>query len=292
MGLYIDNQNLLCISHTIDNPKEYSQELSGYTITNTDRVLAVLHKKQIKQIHFKDIGSSMAVFYISGRKKTIYDNWKHLSVDGALTALLFFKSYSETRKSSYAFLYKYPSNNINILNTQLGLLKLPAKALQTEEGLIITTEREPQNNDNTLGTMHDIVSFLYILTLLYGKFDIKDGLLHSAAIHMPLFGSYLKDQNIFDTLIFGLQQQGIFLDKRIEESNNGIIYQLSITDYEVLASFAHFHKVIAKIEKISTLDKLLYHTQLLIHHLDKEDLLDETMRSILQQQVIKTLVKA
>jgi hypothetical protein len=87
---------------------------------------------------------------------------------------------------------------------------------------------------------------------------------------MPLFGAYLKDEKFFDTIIYFLQQHGVFVEKHIEEMNDGIVYQISIRDYEILECFALYHKNIAKITKISTLDKLEYQHSLITAFIGEE----------------------
>ncbi|HCY20363.1 TPA: hypothetical protein DIC40_00530 [Patescibacteria group bacterium] len=58
-------------------------------------------------------------------------------------------------------------------------------------------------------------------------------------------------QEYLDEIIIQLQQQGLFLKKDLVETNNGIIYQISSNDWELLEVFAKWHEAIEKFEKIS-----------------------------------------
>jgi hypothetical protein len=48
-----------------------------------------------------------------------------------------------------------------------------------------------------------------------------------------------------------LQSAGIFVKSDVLDTNNGVVYQMSSTDYELLEIFAGWYKSIEKIEKIS-----------------------------------------
>jgi hypothetical protein len=169
-----------------------------------------------------------------------------LNTAGAINALTLYKWYDESTAKHYAFLYKYPTNNINILNTQLQLLGIQANIYKTDKWLIVDTTIAKNTIESDITNIDTIISYLFVLTILYGKMDIKDTSLMGIKIHIHLFGAYLKEQAIFDTLLYFLQTKGIFLQKSIVQSNDGIIYQISSQDYEILAAFAHLYKSIAK----------------------------------------------
>jgi hypothetical protein len=98
------------------------------------------------------------------------------------------------------------------------------------------------------------LSFLFGLVLLYGKFDVKNEELASCKIQLPLFGQYLKHADILDGMIKQLQEHGMFLKSDKLQTSNGIIYQISCTDYEVLEVFAKWYESVEKFEKITKRD--------------------------------------
>jgi predicted nuclease of restriction endonuclease-like RecB superfamily len=76
----------------------------------------------------------------------------------------------------------------------------------------------------------------------------------SVKIQIPLFGQYLKYGEMFDKIIFNLQKDEFFLKSDKLETNNGIIYQISSNDYELLEIFANWYKAVEKFEKITKSD--------------------------------------
>jgi hypothetical protein len=98
------------------------------------------------------------------------------------------------------------------------------------------------------------MSFLFALFLVYGKFEIKKSELLGVKIQVPLFGQYLRYQEQSDGMVTILQNAGIFIKTDVLETNNGVVYQMSSTDYELLEIFAKWYESIEKIEKISKRD--------------------------------------
>lgn len=90
--------------------------------------------------------------------------------------------------------------------------------------------------------------------MVYGKFEIKKSELLGVKIQIPLFGQYLRYQEQFDRMIIILQDAGIFVKTDVLETNTGVVYQISTTDYEFLEIFAKWYESIEKIEKISKRD--------------------------------------
>ena len=89
---------------------------------------------------------------------------------------------------------------------------------------------------------------------MYGKFDAKNGVLASLKIQIPLFGQYLGIQEKFDEIVSFLMKNGLFMKADKLQTSNGIIYQISCKDYEVLELFAKWYEPVEKFEKISKLD--------------------------------------
>jgi hypothetical protein len=100
----------------------------------------------------------------------------------------------------------------------------------------------------------DFVSKLFGFAFFYGKLDLKNDDLKSVKVHIPLFGQYLSQKEVLDQEILDQQKNGLFIKTSVQENNDGLVYQITITDYEILQSFANFLKPIAKINKISKYD--------------------------------------
>jgi hypothetical protein len=101
------------------------------------------------------------------------------------------------------------------------------------------------------------LSFLLGLIHLYGKLDIKNGELLSIKAHIPLFGQFLKYEQLLDNMKNTLAAQGMFINTSIQKNNEGIVYQISCNDYEILQNIAQYHKGIENINKIPKYDLML-----------------------------------
>lgn len=292
MTIHIDENRLLVSSEELQTTKKYIQHIQWYAVESYDKTVLVLHKKQCKEVHFKELGDTMQAIYISTRAKHLFENIESLDVTGAISWLLFFQWINEKLWNTYNYLYKYPHWQANILQNQLSLLDIPATVSLVDDSYVAVSSSTKGSLEYDKNNMWPLMSFLYILTLIYGKFTIQQDCLHSATIHMPLFGAYLKDEKFFDTIIYFLQQHGVFIEKRIEEMNDGIVYQISIRDYEILECFALYHKNIAKITKISTLDKLKYQRSLISTFLSEQwyEITDNVTGAI-DNNIIKFLSK-
>jgi len=87
--------------------------------------------------------------------------------------------------------------------------------------------------------------------LLYGKLDAKKGELSSIKIQIPLFGQYMRHGEILDNIIQEIENQGIFFKTDKLTNNNGMTYQISSNDYELLEIFAKWYEPVEKFEQIS-----------------------------------------
>ncbi|HBB04781.1 TPA: hypothetical protein DCZ39_08020 [Patescibacteria group bacterium] len=97
----------------------------------------------------------------------------------------------------------------------------------------------------------DILGYLFGLMLIYGKWEAKSKELNSIKIQIPLSGQHLVHEEDFDIIIKILQDKGIFLKADKLPNKNGITYQISSNDYELLEIFAQWYEAVEKFEKIS-----------------------------------------
>ena len=221
MELLIDKNKVLCLSAVQNTSKEFKHTIEWSLFADYDKLIPIEHKKQRKTLQFKELSDKMSICYVSNRTQNISDSIKNLDSTWATAALGLFKGMDESTNKRYAFLYKYPTNNINILNHQLLILGLNISTHKTDKGVIVQLPEKSQGSigfDDT--NVNTTTSFLFMLTLLYGKFDIREWALHSIKIHIPLFGAYLKDQKIFDTIIFEADNQV-----------NTLVYELPVVFY-------------------------------------------------------------
>jgi len=94
-------------------------------------------------------------------------------------------------------------------------------------------------------------SLLFMLMLLYGKMDTKNNELIAIKIQIPLFGQFLKYEEQFDNMKKQLAEEEIFINTSSQKNADGIIYQISCNDYELLSMIAKYYEPVEKFEKIT-----------------------------------------
>lgn len=255
MNIQIDKNNLLTIfNENIPQNKEYTYNVSGYTFSDFDTGIIVLHKKEWKIINLKNLGDNMNVIYLAQRPEiqTPFDK------EGFIKGLYLFDSFDENTGEKYYFIPKFAEKEIEVTNKKLEQLGISAKIEKSEKWCLITWNLKPQEH------RWKYLSFLLALMFLYGKMDIKNNELIAVKIHIPLFGQFLKYEENFDNMKKELAEEGIFISTSIQKTNDGIIYQISCNDYEVLKNVANYTKGIEKIDKIPKHDLTLEYKNQLI----------------------------
>ena len=240
MKIEIDKNNLLTISNeSIPQTKEYTYTTGGYTFSDFDKWIIVLHKKEIKIINLKNLGDNMSVVYVAPRKEIItpfdheaFTNWMCL-----------FDGFDETSGKKYFFIPKFAEKNLESINNICKKLGIQTQIKKTEKWFFVEENSKKTENTNNL-------SFLYALVVLYGKLEIKKDELIAIKAHIPLFGQFLNYEEFFSHIQKDIANQGIFISTSSQKSNDGVVYQISCNDYEVLKNIAEYHKGIENINKI------------------------------------------
>jgi len=239
--MFIDKNNLLCQSQPTNKTKEYKYIIDGYNIQDFDKPIYIYHKKQIKIINFKDLGDKMAVFYINQHPTKLPTK---LNTKSFILAFNLYPWFDEETGTKYGFLPKFSHHKIDTTNTILTKLKQKT-SLQNTDKWICSSIFQDDFQDI------DYISFLFGLTLLFGKFDIKNNDLKSAKFHLPIFGQHIFPKDLLTKIQQQLQKQWIFIQTSYQETNDGETIQITITDYQILQSFAKFLLPIENINKIS-----------------------------------------
>jgi len=221
MKLSIDQHGFLSIEHLeIPQIKQYTYQVAWFQFSDWDKGMVVLHKKDFKILNLKHFGDGMNLIYVKNNK--IWNLNLNKNIVGQGYGL--FMGFDEV-SGEQKYFWPGARGNLDFI--------VPAPCSWN------------------FVSLEEKLSLLYGLTLLYGKFESKNGELMSIKIQIPLFWQYLKYQENFDHLILELQKQGVFIKKDLVDSNNGIIYQMSSNDWELLQIFAKWHEAIEKFEKIS-----------------------------------------
>ena len=240
MNIQKDNNNLLTIfNESIPQTKEYTYHVSGYTFSDFDKWIIVLHKKEWKIISLKNLGDNMSVVYIK------HTSWKKINLDetSMKQAFWLFDSFDEISGQTYFFIPNMSEREMWEKNQILEKLPIEYRLRKTDKWIItdgiafIETEKR--------------MSLLFGLFLLYGKIDARKNELSSIKIQIPLFGQYGKHIDSLDNMITQVQEHGFFMKVDKLTNKNGIVYQISSNDYELLEIFAQWYEPVEKFEKIS-----------------------------------------
>ncbi len=247
MKIQKDENNLLTIfNENIPQTKEYTYNVSGYLFSDFDKWIIVLHKKEWKIINLKNLGDTMSVVYMkkSGNKELNFNK------EACVQATTIFQGFDEETGKKYAFIPNLTEKEGEEKNEIFKKLGLKQRIQKTSKGMIC------ENNDdaNTYKTKEEIFSYLLWLVILYGKFEGKNKELNTLKIQVPLFGQYIKEQENLDDMVASLQKEWIFIKGDKMTNKNGIVYQISSNDYELLEIYTKWYEPVEKFEKITKLE--------------------------------------
>lgn len=248
MKIVVDDNNILSIENqNIPQTKQYNYNVSGYSFSDFDRWIIVYHKKQFKIINLKDLWDKMWVILVWEHDDE-YDDME-LDLESMESALKLFDWFDENTGEKYYFLYKYGESKMNELQDKLSRLWSKVELKKTEKWICL-----PRIDEELV---YNPISFLFGLVLVYGNFQIKDGDLKAIKVQIPLFGKYMEGQDIIDEMLNVLAENGLYTKKNIQRTDDGIVYEITSSDYELLQHFARFYEPIEKWLKISKYDDVL-----------------------------------
>ncbi len=242
MKILVDKNNILVIENpNIPETKEYCHNVSGYEFCDFDKWIIAYHKNKFKIINLKDLWDKMWVIMVWKKDEELMD--LKLDTKSVESALKMFEWFDEETGEKYYFLYKFKEWSLDGLNENLNKLGIKTRLEKTEKWICCNYSQEELE--------YNPASFLFGLTLVYGDFIIKNGDLKSIKIQLPLFWKYKENVDILNEVIATLSDNGIFVKKYIQQTNDGVVYQITSSDYELLEIFARFYESIEKWLKIS-----------------------------------------
>ncbi len=242
---FIDKNNLLWIGNSAE---EYFFDVWNINIKTNKNQLLTYYKNSFHEKSTKEIGDKMTIFFNFDRKEIILSN---LNKDAFFYSTNIYQRYDEDKNQFKSYIYDFPKQEIEDMNEIIFTLSGQENYLKLEWSLV---EVETLGDENKIFErvksaieMKDfefIFSFLFGLVLSYGKFDIKEDALLAAKIHIPLVWNLINKKEKFDEIINFLTQNGIFAKTDILNKKFGYVYQISITDWEILQNFVYFLKPI------------------------------------------------
>jgi len=246
MKIEIDKNNLLTIfNEKIPQTKEYTYNVGGYLFSDFDKGMIVLHKKDIKIVNLKNLWDGMNVVYVKNPIPTISKFEKNKFA----SALTMFHSFDEVIGKMYYFIPGLWEKDVQVKNEIFKKLWTAYEIVKDQKGMILNKSIE--DKERGVITLEESLSYFFGLFILYGRFDAKWWILSSIKIQIPIFWWFMKLQEDLDNMIKILQQEWIFIKIDKLTNNNGITYQISTNDYELLEVFAKWYEPVEKFEKIS-----------------------------------------
>lgn len=109
MRIEKNKDNLLTIfNENIPQTKEYTYQASGYTFSDFDKGIIVLHKKEWKIISLKNLGDAMSIVYMKDQElrktRTPEQNSEGSRKTGINQAMKMFQGFDEEKGEKYYFI--------------------------------------------------------------------------------------------------------------------------------------------------------------------------------------------
>ncbi|HMS90914.1 MAG TPA: hypothetical protein PKC87_01735 [Candidatus Absconditabacterales bacterium] len=288
MRIEKDKNNLLTIfNENIPQTKEYTYHVGGYIFSDFDKGIIVLHKKERKIISLKNLGDTMSVVYIKNTGFSIQNT--QVEGDKLNGALRLFQGFNEETGKKYYFIPGLGEAQQEEKNNLLKKIGTKYSIEKTGKGMIVEGIEEENKRESVENTLIYLFGLLLIYgkweeknTLDHQKNKGNEGFLDergtpangetgsmnevkggqiskvamgkelsSIKIQIPLAGQYLAHTETLDMIIKKLQENGLFLKADKLVNKNGIIYQISSNDYELLEIWAKWYEPVEKFEKIT-----------------------------------------
>lgn len=207
--------------------------------------MIILHKKEWKIISLKNLWDNMNVVYMKNTEFSVQNpNFNWIKINDA-TRL--FQWFDENTGKKYYFIPGLGETQQQEKNNIFKKLWTTYSIEKTNKGMVIEGSEELNKTESIENTLW----YIFGLLLIYGKWEAKSKDLNSIKIQIPLAGQHLAHEETLDTMVKKLQQEWIFLKTDKLSNKNGIVYQISSNDYELLEIYAQWYEAVEKFEKIT-----------------------------------------
>ena len=206
MHLLFDQYQLLSVNNpNIPQFKEYRFSLAGKQIVSYDKGVLVYHKRQRKLMNLKNVGEGMQLCYLQKKPLPEYN----FNISMLTKTLAMFAGFNEETGEKYRFLPFY-SRDVEKLQEELSDdFGIYCQISKEQQGTFI---RGLQESWSAAESDEELLTYLFALVFLYGKFEIKNQELIAAKAHIPLLGIWKHLANDFsETYLPRLQELGIFI---------------------------------------------------------------------------------
>lgn len=274
--MYFDENGLLTLSdENNNNQKDYNLRFESKSLNTKDKQTIAIKKSQIVENNLKNVWDGRSCFF--GQQRDRHENL-NLDPKDILTWLSLFDAFDEDTGQIYFFYPKVWESTISkvILDYWLNWKILKNRIFLDKNNIWLLSSLDRKSS----------LGLLFGLAVIYGRFDIKNTTLYSIQIQIPLFGKYMRHEEMFDNIAKILSDEFIFINTSKKITNDGLIYQISITDRELLSAFARHYKDL-EITKIASKDLTEFQISALKQYLEEKKL----KYDFFDWFVVKTLTK-
>lgn len=231
--LHTNNHWFLCISWPSEEYKTFTITAWGEQRTESDHLVLVFHKWQIKEIAWKDLGNTMQLIRLVPNRIAEINKQNDMSdwfVRTVRSVLGWYRGYDEESNMSYAYIPKITGQKLveklNILDffvDKYDITIVDEKKWRITIGSNINISEEEKNNF-VLG------QYLW-LAALYGKATITNNILHAYKIQAPILDYTIV--NNLNAIVTLLRSYHFVINAYHNESQ--YIYEITTNDYDLLA---------------------------------------------------------
>lgn len=232
MLISFDENHLL----TIDNPeltqlKTYQYMMSGWRFSSLDKEIFVYHKRIWKKINLKNLGDGMQVAYLQERKN-IADKLDFKMIEASLAM---FQAFDEEQGTKYCFLPSFSKDISSIQKKCNEKFLIDCLIEKKQWWTFVYGLKEAFYPPET---EQELLSFLFMMVLLYGKFDEKKGELVAIKAHIPMFWVHNNLETWLAEQLAALSHKWIFISLIVVRNWESATFQFSSNDIQLLEVFS------------------------------------------------------
>lgn len=229
--LQTDTYSFLCIDNQKWSPKEYAIIAGGETWAQHNHPMVVIHKWQIKEIDWKDLGNTMQLIrLIPNRIKEINENtdMSDWFIDMMYSILERYAWYDELTNTSYHYIPKLSGEKLVAKLNTLDLFTAWwwTTILNEHKGWFTVHKKAISENSQDY-----ILAEFFALCFLFGKPTIQKGVLSGYKIQIPI-QKYLIQEKL-ESIIAKLRSYGFVINFTYNDTQQ--VSNITTSDYMLLA---------------------------------------------------------
>jgi hypothetical protein len=239
--LSFDENNILSIEIPISYGKEYSFSLMWMKIVSQDKGLLVYNKRKWRIIHLKELSEWMQACYI--QKNRIL--WYQFDKKQVRNTLSYFDWFNEETWEKTHFIPYFSWNNLKLQDELKENFSFDWEIIKDKQWTFV---RGIEGSFLAPESIEEILSFLFVLCLIYWKIDEKWWEVSSIRAHIPCFWKYHIHELLEQYFQKLLKEIWCFVVGNLVNNWNRSVFQFSITDADLLELFVKWYNECFKVD--------------------------------------------